>query len=308
MTITEQAAAAAGTPDRPGTCRYPGCGNPARARDDGAQGRRPGYCDQEAAEDRDGTSVLVRHTPLTAFRRRAQLAGQPDDGRPVTTAISRAGVIRDDALAAMTRLGGQLAAAQDQLAVHGEQLAAAEPQAAAAQAEADRAETAARLEHARAETAGHAAARHAADLDAAEARAAAAEAITMMEAQAAAREHADQQARAAVSALGSERAAHAAELAAARAERDAALAAADDARRGTARQLEQERQQHHGALTAADSAIAALREQLARADTALDRERAEQHKTVALLHGLITSRPESPEQAPAPRTRKGNTR
>ena len=288
MTITAQQAAA-GIPDRPGTCRYPGCGNPARARDRDAPGRRPGYCDQEVPEDRDGAGVLVRHTPLTAFRRRAQLAGQPDDGRPVTTAISRAGAIRDDALAAMTRLGGQLAAALDQLAVLGEQLAAADPEAAEAQAEAVRAETAARLEHARAETAGHAAARHAADLDAAEARAAAAEAITMMEAQAAAREHADQQARAA------------AELAAARAERDGALAAADDARRGTARQLEQERHQHHGALAAADSTIAALREQLARAETALDRERAEQHKTVALLHGLITSRPDSPEPKTATR-------
>jgi hypothetical protein len=293
MTITAQPAAAP-IPDRPGTCRYPGCGNPARARDRDAPGRRPGYCDQEVPEDRDGAGVLVRHTPLTAFRRRAQLAGQPDDGRPVTTAISRAGAIRDDALAAMTRLGGQLAAALDQLAVLGEQLAAADPEAAEAQAEAVRAETAARLEHARAETAGHSAARHAADLDAAEARAAAAEAITMMEAQAAAREHADQQARAAV-------AAHAAELAAARAERDAALAAADDARRSTARQLEQERHQHHGALTAADTTITALREQLARAETALDRERAEQHKTVALLHGLITARPDSPEPKTATR-------
>ena len=40
---------------------------------------------------------------------------------------------------------------------------------------------------------------------------------------------------------------------------------------------------------AASDTIAALREQLARAETALDRERAEQHKTVALLHGLITA-------------------
>jgi len=36
------------------------------------------------------------------------------------------------------------------------------------------------------------------------------------------------------------------------------------------------------------------REQLARAETALDRERAEQHKTVSLLHDLITSRPAAP--------------
>lgn len=290
MTITAQAAAAAGSPDEPGTCRYPGCGNPARARDRDTPGRRPGYCGQEVPEDRDGTAVLVRHTPLTAFRRRAQLTGQPGDGRPVTAAISRAGAIRDDALAAMTRLGGQLAAALDQLAVLGDQLAAADPEAAEAQAEAVRAETAAQLEHARAETAGHAAARHAAELDAAEARAAAAEAITMMEAQATAREHAEEQARAAVGALGSERAAHAAELA-------AAIEAAGDARHGR----DQDRQRHDTALAAINGTVTALREQLARAETALDRERAEQHKTVALLHGLITSRPDNTEPKAAAR-------
>jgi hypothetical protein len=150
MTITTQAPA--GTAGRePGTCRYPGCGSPARARDRDAPGRPPGYCEREVREDRDGTAVLVRHTALTAFRRRAQLSGQADDGRPVTAAISRAGAIRDDALAAMTRLGAQLAAAMDQLAAIGEQLAAAgDPGAAEAQAEAVRAEAAAQLEHARA--------------------------------------------------------------------------------------------------------------------------------------------------------------
>jgi hypothetical protein len=253
LTVHENAAA----PGRePGRCRYPGCPNPARASD--APGRPPGYCGQDVPEDRDGTAILVRHTAMTAFRRRAQLSGQPGDGRPVTAAITRAGAIRDDALAAMTRLSGQLAAALDQLAVLGEQLsAAADPEAAEAQAEAVRAETAAAVEHARAETAGHAAARHAAELEAAEARAAAAEAITMMEAQAA-------------------------ELAAAR-------AAADEQARGR----EQDRRQHEAALAALDGTVTTLREQLARAETALDRERERQHETVALLRGLITSPPQA---------------
>jgi colicin import membrane protein len=288
MTITAQAPA--GTAGRePGPCRYPGCGSPARASD--APGRPPGYCEREVPEDRDGTSVLVRHTALAAFRRRRQLAGQPDDGRPVTAAISRAGAIRDDALAAMSRLGGQLAAALDQLAVLGEQLAAAgDPEAAEAQAEAVRAETAAQLEHARAETAGHAAARHAAGLEAAEARAAADEAVTMMEAQAAALARAEETARAAARELQDERAAHAAELAAAR-------AAAEDAARGR----EQDRQQHQAALATAAGTVTTLREQLARAEAALDREREQQHETVALLHGLLASRPDSPEPKTAPR-------
>ncbi len=190
MTITAQPPATAAGRES-GACRYPGCPNPAR--DPGAPGRRPGYCGQEMPEDRDGALVLVRHTALTAFRRRQQLAGQPDDGgRPVTAAISRAGAIRDDALAAMGRLGAQLTAALDQLAVLGEQLAAADPEAAEAQAETVRAETAAAIEHARAETAGHAAARHAAGLDAAEARTAAAEAIAMLEEHAAARQRAEE--------------------------------------------------------------------------------------------------------------------
>jgi colicin import membrane protein len=280
MTLTAHENAAA--PGRePGRCRYPGCPNPARASD--APGRPPGYCGQDMPEDRDGTAVLVRHTAMTAFRRRAQLSGQPGDGRPVTAAITRAGAIRDDALAAMTRLAGQLAAALDQLAVLGEQLsAAADPEAAEAQAEAVRAETAAAVEHARAETAGHAAARHAAELEAAEARAAAAEAIIMMEAQAAELARAAETARDTARELHGQREAHAAELAAAR-------AAADEQARGR----EQDRRQHEAALAALDGTVTALREQLARAEAALDRERERQHETVALLRGLITSPPQA---------------
>jgi hypothetical protein len=129
--------------------------NPARGKDLAAPGPRPGYCGQEVAADRgDGTPVMVRHTAMTAFRRRRQLDGQPDQDRPVTAAVSRAAAIRDDALAAMTRLGAQLTAALDQLAVLGGQLAAAaDPEAAEAQAEAVRAEAAAQLEHARANAA-----------------------------------------------------------------------------------------------------------------------------------------------------------
>jgi colicin import membrane protein len=272
MTLTMHEHAAA--PGRePGRCRYPGCGNPARASD--APGRPPGYCGQDVPEDRDGAPVMVRHTAMTAFRRRQLLAGQPGDGRPVTAAITRAGAIRDDALAAMTRLSGQLAAAIDQLAVLGEQLSAAgDPEAAEAQAEAVRAEAAAQVEHARAE----AAARHAAELDAAEARQAAAEAITMTQAQAGELARAQQTALSAGQALNAEREAHAAELAAAR-------TAAGEA----ARSRDEDRRQHQAALAALDATVTALREQLARAETALDRERERQHETVTLLRGLITS-------------------
>jgi colicin import membrane protein len=275
MTLTAQENAAA--PGRePGRCRYPGCPNQARASD--APGRPPGYCGQDVPEDRDGTAVLVRHTAMTAFRRRQLLAGQPGDGKPVTAAISRAGAIRDDALAAMTRLSGQLAAALDQLAVLGGQLSAADPEAAEAQAEAVRAETAAAVEHARAEAAGHAVARHAAELGAADARAAAAEAITMMETQAAELASAREAARAAGRELAGEKASHASELAAAR-------AAAGDAARGR----EQDRHQHEAAIAALDGTVTTLREQLARAEAALDRERERQHETVALLRGLIAA-------------------
>lgn len=282
MTLTAQEKTGASGRE-PGRCRYPGCGNPARASD--APGRPPGYCGQDVPEDRDGTPVLVRHTAMTAFRRRAQLSGQPGDSRPVTSAITRAGAIRDDALAAMTRLSGQLAAALDQLAALGEQLAAAaDPEAAEAQAEAVRAEAAAQLEHARAEAASHAAARRAAELDAAEARQAAAEAITMMEAQATDLARAREAARDAMRELAGARASHDSELAAAR-------AGASDA----ARSREEDQARHEAALAALNGTVTTLREQLARAETALDRERERQHETVTLLRGLITG----PRQAGA---------
>jgi hypothetical protein len=104
----------------------------------------------------------------------------------------------------------------------------------------------------------------------------------MMEAQAAALARAGETTRDARRELQDARAAHAADLAAAR-------TAAGDAARGR----EQDRRQHEAALAALDSTVATLREQLARAETALDRERERQHETVALLRGLITS----PQQA-----------
>ncbi|HTQ92046.1 MAG TPA: hypothetical protein VMK84_21385, partial [Streptosporangiaceae bacterium] len=139
MTATTETGTAAGMQaGAPGICRYPGCGNPARVKDPATPGPRPGYCEDEVPEDRgDGTPVLVRHTAMTAFRRRAQLAGQPDQDRPVTAAVSRAAAIRDDAVAAMSRLAVQLSAVLDQLAALGGQLAAAgDPEAAEAQIEA----------------------------------------------------------------------------------------------------------------------------------------------------------------------------
>ena len=295
----------------PGRCRYPGCASPARDKNPAAPGPRPGYCEQDVPEDRgDGTPVLVRHTAMTAFRRRGQLAGQPGDDRPVTAAVSRAAAIRDDAIAAMSRLGAQLSAALDQLAALGGQLAAAgDLEAAEAQAEAVRAErTAAQLEQARAETATQAVARHAAELDAAEARAAAAQALAATDADTAARQHAEQRARDVDRALHDERQATAARIAdeaeaaaAARAERDAAVAAAGQTRADADRAREQDQHRHAAELAAtaaqlaaANDTIAALRDQLARAETALDRERAEQHKTVSLLHDLLASRPAAP--------------
>jgi hypothetical protein len=294
----------------PGTCRYPGCASPARGKDPAAPGPRPGYCEQEIPEDRgDGEPVLVRHTAMTAFRRRAQLAGQPGGDRPITAAISRAAAIRDDTVAAMSRLGAQLSAALDQLAVLGGQLAAAgDLEGAEAQAEAVRAEAAAQLEQARAETASQAVARHTAGLEAAEARAAAAQAITAMQAETAARQHAEQRAGDAGRALDGERRAAAARITeaeaavtAARAERDTAVATAGQARAAAARAREQDQQRHAAELAAAaaqlaaaNDTIAALRGQLARDQAALDRERAEQHKTVSLLHDILTSRPAAP--------------
>jgi hypothetical protein len=277
MTLTAADTAAATVGGEPGRCRYPGCPNPARAAD--TPGRPPGYCGQDVPEDRDGTAVTVRHTAMTAFRRRAQLAGQPGHARPVTVAITRAGAIRDDALAAMTRLSGQLTAALDQLSGLGTQLAAAaDPEAAEAQAEAVRAETTAHLEHARAQTAGHAAARHTAELEATEARAAATEAITMMQTQAGDLARAEQAARTTGQELADAKARHASEL-----------AAAHDQARDTTRGREQDQARHKAALAALDATITTLREQLAHTQTALDRERRRQDQTLTLLHDFITN-------------------
>src|SRR5260370_28666307 len=97
MTITTQAPAAARTPDgEPGACRYPGCANPARARDRDAPGRRPGYCGQEVAEDRgDGTAGLGPHTPPTPLRPPAPPPRPPGPHPPGTPPPRRAGGIRD---------------------------------------------------------------------------------------------------------------------------------------------------------------------------------------------------------------------
>src|SRR6266568_1387487 len=91
-------------PAAAGTCRYPGCGHPARARAGDGPGAPPRYCGRTVAEDRGehGTAEVTR-TALTAFRRRQELAGADpgsDNGRPLTTAITRAAAIRDDVLAA----------------------------------------------------------------------------------------------------------------------------------------------------------------------------------------------------------------
>jgi len=319
-----------------GTCRYPGCASPARGKDPAAPGPRPGYCEQEVPEDRgDGTAVLVRHTAMTAFRRRAQLAGQPGGDRPVTVAASRAAAIRDDALAAMGRLGAQLSAALDQLAVLGGQLAAAgDPEAAEAQAEAVRAEAAAQLEQARAETAAQAVARHAAELDAAEARAAAAQAITAMQAAQAARADAEARAaaaqtaqaqalrqaaqahadaEAAVTAAGQAareqasqaRAEAGAAITAARAERDTALAAATaaDARHQDARdqlaQLRDDHQRHAAALAAAHQAqLGALDETITGLRARLQRAEADADAGRAERQHL-TARPHETATRPA---------
>ena len=79
------------------------------------------------------------------------------------------------------------------------------------------------------------------------------------------------------------------------------MAAAGQARADAARAREQDQQRHAAALAAAaaqlaaaNDTIAALRDQLARDQAALDRERAEQHKTVSLLHDLLASRPAAP--------------
>ena len=133
----------------------------------------------------------------------------------------------------------------------------------------------------------------------------AAQAISAMEAEAAARQHAEQLAGDAGRALDDERRAAAARIAdaeqavtAARAEREAAVAAAGQARADAARAREQDQQRHDAALAAAavqlaaaNDTIAGLREQLTRDQAALDRERGEQHRLAGLLHDILTSRP-----------------
>lgn len=170
----------------PATCRYPGCGNPARTRAGDGPGAPPRYCGQAMAEDRgEHGTAGVTHTALTAFRRRQELSGADacaDAGRPVTVAVARAAAIRDDALAAITRLSAQLDGVLGQLGGIGAQLAAAaSPEAAEAQIEAVRAETTADLEAARAGLARQITLTHAAREAGTEARAAAAQAITAME-------------------------------------------------------------------------------------------------------------------------------
>src|SRR3974390_2091890 len=99
-------------PPQAGTCRYPGCGSPARPRG-GQSGARPRYCGNAVTEDRDGIPVTVVHDAMTAFRRRRELDGDTSstgETRPVTAAIPRAGAIRDDAVAAAGQLAAQLEA------------------------------------------------------------------------------------------------------------------------------------------------------------------------------------------------------
>ena len=60
----------------PATCRYPGCGHPARTRAGDGPGAPPRYCGQAVAEDRgEHGTAEVTHTALTAFRRRQELSG-----------------------------------------------------------------------------------------------------------------------------------------------------------------------------------------------------------------------------------------
>ncbi len=129
-------------PPQAGTCRYPGCGSPARPRG-GQSGARPRYCGNAVTEDRDGIPVTVVHDAMTAFRRRRELDGDTSstgETRPVTAAITRAGAIRDDAVAAAGQLAAQLEAVLGRLAGVAAQLSAASPEAAEAQAEAARAQ------------------------------------------------------------------------------------------------------------------------------------------------------------------------
>jgi len=330
-------------PAAAGTCRYPGCGHPARARAGDGPGAPPRYCGRTVAEDRgEHGTAEVTHTALTAFRRRQELAGADpgsDHGRPLTTAITRAAAIRDDVLAAITRLSAQLDGALGQLGAVAGQLAAASPEAAEAQAEAVRAETAAGLEAARAELAGQAGRAHAAQAEAAEARAAATAAITAMDTAQAA--HADAEARAATAAaaqaealrqaaqaradaeaaitaagqtareqVSQARAEAGAAVTAARAERDTALAtaAAADARHQAARdqlaQLREDHERHAAALAAAhQTQLTALEEMITGLRARLQRAEAEadagRQHLTGRLHETAT-RPAGAREAAAP--------
>ncbi|MGH3270349.1 MAG: hypothetical protein ACRDN1_15035, partial [Trebonia sp.] len=269
-------------------CRYPGCGSPARSRAGDGPGAPPRYCGQAVAEDRgrDGTAEVI-HSALTAFRRRQELAGQApgssDGGRPVTAAITRAGAIRDDTIAAVTTLAGQLETVLGQLAGISTQLAAATPEAAEAQAETARTQAAADTAAARAELARQAAITSAARQDEAEARAAADQAITAMN-----------DARAARQAAGTQAAAHQAAAVQARdqAAQDAAGAAA--AILTAQQQAQQIRDDAQAAITAAraerDTALAAAAAATARADqalaqaTAIREDHARHHAELAAAH------------------------
>ena len=298
-------------PAAAGTCRYPGCGHPARTRAGDGPGAPPRYCGRTVAEDRgEHGTAGVTHTALTAFRRRQELAGADpgsDNGQPLTTAITRAAAIRDDVLAAITRLSAQLDGALGQLGAVAGQLAAASPEAAEAQAEAVRAETAAGLEAARAELAAQAARAHAAQAEAAEARAAAADddrATTLQQADQVRADAAGQVAQAQAEAQ--------AAVTAARAERDTALAAAaaasarDQAARDQLAQLRDDHGRHAAALAAAHQAqlgaleetITGLRARLQRTEADADADRAERQHLTARLHELTTRQDGARKAAP----------
>jgi hypothetical protein len=256
----------------PATCRYPGCGNPARTRAGDGPGAPPRYCGLMVAEDRgEHGTAEVTHTALTAFRRRQELSGADagaDAGRPVTVAVARAAAIRDDALAAITGLSARLEGVLGQLGGIGAQLAAAaSPEAAEAQIEAVRAETTADLEAARAELARQVTLTHAAREAGTEARAAAAQAITAMETAQAALADAGTRAEAAAAAQ-----AETARQAHARAAQ--ARAAADAATQDARAQVSQLQAETRAAITAArderDTALAQAAAATAHAQDARD--------------------------------------
>ena len=169
------------------------CGNEPRPSGEGA-GARPKYCGKEVAEAKpDGRRVVVRHTALTAFRRRQELERQvsgraePEDlGRPVTMATERAVQLRRELRADITALTGRLSELAAQLE------RAADPQAAEAQIEAVQTEAEEFKAAARAEVAREAQRRQHAQADAEEARTAAIEADTRLAETLAAKDQAEQ--------------------------------------------------------------------------------------------------------------------